>query len=63
MPDFSAAIEDYLASMPEADWQALCARVRPPDDNPDEQPESMTPATEFARIILGEIAPKKWRPR
>lgn len=31
MPDMNHALEDYLASLPDEDWQALCARVRPPE--------------------------------
>ncbi len=31
MPDMSHALEDYLASLPDEDWRALCARVRPPE--------------------------------
>lgn len=30
MPDLQAAIEDYLAALPDEDWRALTARVRPP---------------------------------
>ena len=44
MPDLHDAIEDYLASLPDADWQALAARVRPPA-------EEETPATQFAAIL------------
>ncbi len=25
-----SAVERYLSALPESDWQALCARVRPP---------------------------------
>jgi hypothetical protein len=30
----AVAVEGYLASLPECDWRALCARVRPPDEPP-----------------------------
>ena len=34
MPDnIEATVEQYLAALPEADWQALCARVRPPGES------------------------------
>ena len=36
MADVQAAIEEYLAGLPDEDWQALCARVRPPDESPRE---------------------------
>jgi hypothetical protein len=32
MPDLQAAIEDFLAGLPDEDWRALCARVRPPTE-------------------------------
>jgi hypothetical protein len=62
MPDLNAAFEDYLASMAEADWQALCARVRPPADNPADEPEPVSPADDFARLVRGKIAPTKGDP-
>ncbi len=37
MPDINSAIEDYLASMPDDDWTALCARVRPPAADPKQE--------------------------
>jgi hypothetical protein len=30
--DLQAALEEHLAGMGDADWAALCARVRPPAD-------------------------------
>lgn len=32
MGDLKAALEDYLAQLPQEEWWALCARVRPPDE-------------------------------
>jgi hypothetical protein len=32
MGDLKAALEDYLAGLPQEEWRALCARVRPPDE-------------------------------
>jgi hypothetical protein len=32
MTDLNAAFEEHLASLPDADWRALVARVRPPTD-------------------------------
>ena len=45
VPDFTNALEDYLASLADEDWQALSARVRPP------AAEEETPATQFAAIL------------
>jgi hypothetical protein len=30
MPDLQAAVEEWIARLPDEDWNALCARVRPP---------------------------------
>jgi hypothetical protein len=32
MADLQAAVEDYLAALPDGEWRALCLRVRPPDE-------------------------------
>lgn len=30
--DLQAAVEEWIARLPDEDWSALCARVRPPDE-------------------------------
>jgi hypothetical protein len=32
MPNLQAVLEDYLAGLPDDDWDALTARVRPPTE-------------------------------
>jgi hypothetical protein len=32
MGDLKAALEDYLAQLPQDEWRALCARVREPSE-------------------------------
>jgi hypothetical protein len=32
MADLQAALEDYLAALPPAEWRTLVARVREPDE-------------------------------
>jgi hypothetical protein len=32
MPDIQLAVEDWLASLDQTEFHALCARVRPPDE-------------------------------
>jgi hypothetical protein len=58
----NSALEDYLASLPEEDWQALSARVRPPADNPADEPEPVSPAEEFARLVFGKPTPPNGEP-
>jgi hypothetical protein len=31
MADLHASVEEYLAGLPDEDWRALAARVRPPE--------------------------------
>lgn len=54
MPDINTAMEDYLAALPDDDWRALCARVRPPD----EPPKSPRPALMTHREAEASIASK-----
>jgi hypothetical protein len=34
MADLQAAIEDWVAALPEAEFRAMVARTRPPDEPP-----------------------------
>ena len=51
VPDLTNAIEDYLAGLSDEDWQALAARVRPPQTAAD----ASTPATEFGEFIRRQL--------
>jgi hypothetical protein len=62
VPDFTNALEDYLASLPDEDWQALSARVRPPADNPAGESEPVSPAEEFTRLVFGKPTPTNGDP-
>jgi hypothetical protein len=35
VPDIDPAVEQQLAALDPADWDALCSRVRPPEQHPD----------------------------
>lgn len=35
MPDIDPAVEQQLADLEPAEWDALCSRVRPPEQHPD----------------------------
>ncbi len=51
MADLEAAIEEYLSNLSDRDWQALSARVRPPQTAAD----ASTPATEFGEFIRRQL--------
>jgi hypothetical protein len=56
VPDFTNALEDYLASLPDEDWQALSARVRPPQTGPsDPKNENINPAGQFASFLNQQL--------
>ena len=58
VPDLTSAIEDYLASLSDEDWQALAARVRPPQtasSDPVGEDTASTPATEFGEFIRRQL--------
>lgn len=35
MPDIDPSVEQQLADLDPAEWDALCSRVRPPEQHPD----------------------------
>ena len=55
MPDFTNALEDYLAALPEDDWQALTARVRPPSAEEELSATVDSPAQQFAAILTQRL--------
>jgi hypothetical protein len=46
MPDLQAAVEDWIASLPEPEFRTLVVRTRPPDEP---RPHLEKPAAEHAR--------------
>lgn len=55
MPDINSAIEDYLASLPDEDWQALSARVRPPQTADSNPTTEETPTQQFASFMKQQL--------
>jgi hypothetical protein len=55
VPDFTNALEDYLASLPDEDWQALSARVRPPQPASSTPTTEETPASQFAALLNQQL--------
>jgi hypothetical protein len=35
VPDIDPSVEQQLADLPPEEWDALCSRVRPPEQHPD----------------------------